>query len=103
RSWRRWLAPMCLALTMVLAYELLTQGLYGYGHISGAMAYAKAFRQLESSGHKAFRLCAGLAFVGGCVGVAALAVPALLSWRLRGVVLAVTAGVVAVALLLPTA
>jgi 4-amino-4-deoxy-L-arabinose transferase-like glycosyltransferase len=73
-GWRRWLPPLALAVVILIGYQVLTWWLYGRGLLGWAMGYA-ASSGSPSIGTRAFRLCAGLAFLGGCIGAIGLAVP----------------------------
>ena len=62
-----WWAP-CLLITvvMLIAYQLITQNLYGRGLLLDAASYANVFRQHHGHGYLP-KMLIGLSFTGGCV------------------------------------
>jgi len=91
-GWRRWLGPLILAVVLLGAYELITWKMYGHPLLGGAMGYA-AGSGMPTWQSKLFRVAAGSAFFGGCIGVMAL-VGSLLIDRRASIALPLSAGIV---------
>jgi hypothetical protein len=74
-----WLLPLLLPVAILIAYQLVTQRVYGRGLLFDAATYAGQTR--EAIGHPlGRRLMNGLSFVGGgCITVAAVMLVALLA------------------------
>lgn len=85
-AWRKWAAGLGVAVLMLAAYQAVFMGLYftgdwqRVGGLAGAMGYA-ANVGAGSWGGKLFRGFEGLAFIGGCFGIGAIASIALLPRR----------------------
>jgi len=98
-GWRRWLPPLALAVMILIGYQALTSWMYGRGLLGYAMGYA-AGSGSPSIGTRAFRIAEAFAFLGGCVGIAAMAAPFVMGRGGRLGLILFGAGVLALSLLL---
>lgn len=96
-AWRRWLPPLGLALLLLAAYQFFTWWIYGRGLLGFAMGYAASFGS-PTLGTKLFRMFAGFAFFGGCIGAWGLATPMLIGRRWLSLLLIVALATVAASL-----